>query len=98
VSPHDLGRLLQLCEEALQREGAERASFLDEACGGDADVRQAVEALLAEQTAAKGYLETPAWTPAAERLAVGQGRPRPDRARGVEVSRLLPPGRRHGRP
>ena len=46
IAPADLGRLLQLCEEALERQEAERASFLDEACGGDANLRQAVEALL----------------------------------------------------
>jgi hypothetical protein len=43
-------RLLQLCQEALTRQGNERDAFLDEACAGDADLRRAVEALLAEQS------------------------------------------------
>jgi hypothetical protein len=33
--------------EALEREPEERAAFLDDACGGDAELRHEVESLLA---------------------------------------------------
>jgi serine/threonine-protein kinase len=63
--------LLQLCQEALARQGAARETFLDEACAGDPDLRRAAEALLAEQSATAGFLATLAWTPERPRLAAG---------------------------
>src|SRR5215470_15328433 len=39
---------------------AERAAYLDEACGGDAGLRQRVEALLATQNKLGAFLERPA--------------------------------------
>ncbi len=57
----DLARVLQVCEGALARPVAERDAFLDEACSGDDDLRGAVNALLAGQSAGSGFLEQPAW-------------------------------------
>jgi WD40 repeat protein/tRNA A-37 threonylcarbamoyl transferase component Bud32 len=48
---------------------AERAAFLDEACYGDAALRQRVEALLRSHTEGGSFLETPAVQRAAEVLA-----------------------------
>src|SRR5215212_6766511 len=42
----------------------DRAAFLDEACGGDADLRARVEALLRAHAAAGSFLEHPAAGPA----------------------------------
>ena len=41
--------VLRLCEEALARDSAERAAYLDTACGADAALRREIEALLAER-------------------------------------------------
>ncbi|HEY8506589.1 MAG TPA: hypothetical protein VIL46_18545, partial [Gemmataceae bacterium] len=49
--------------EALDKPGAaERAAYLDAACGGDAGLRQRVEKLLAAHEAAGGILDRPAAT------------------------------------
>jgi hypothetical protein len=45
---------------ALDKEPAERAAFLDEACGGDAALRRGVEALLWLQGQTHGFLDVPA--------------------------------------
>jgi hypothetical protein len=45
---------------ALDKEPAERAAFLDEACGGDAGLRRGVEALLWLQGQTHGFLDVPA--------------------------------------
>ncbi|HKB37538.1 MAG TPA: serine/threonine-protein kinase, partial [Gemmataceae bacterium] len=50
---------------ALDKDPAERAAFLDEACGGDAALRRGVEALLRLQGQTHGFLQVPA----AEQLA-----------------------------
>ena len=42
----DLDRLQALFDEAVQREGEERAAFIDEACGDDSTLRQALLELL----------------------------------------------------
>jgi serine/threonine protein kinase len=56
-------RVEQICHEALERKSAERVAFLDDACGGDADLRREVESLVAQQSAAEGFLETPSLRP-----------------------------------
>jgi serine/threonine protein kinase/Tol biopolymer transport system component len=66
----DVGRLLELCQEALARDPEGRRAYLDEACA-DTDVRRAVEALLAEESAAREFLETPAWSAGRSQLAAG---------------------------
>jgi serine/threonine-protein kinase len=53
-------RIEQLCQEALEREPRERAAFLDDACAGDAELQEEVESLIDQQSAANGFLETPA--------------------------------------
>jgi len=53
----------QVCHDALAREPTQRAAFLDDACAGDADLRREVESLIAQQSAAEGFLEMPALQP-----------------------------------
>src|SRR3954466_5689950 len=45
---------------ALDMDPAERAAFLDGACGGDATLRRGVEALLRRHAEAHGFLDVPA--------------------------------------
>ena len=58
-------------EGALEREGAERAGYLDAACGSDAALRREVEAVLAAPASGAGVLDTPAWTPDRPPLVAG---------------------------
>jgi serine/threonine-protein kinase len=61
--------------EALERQGPARAAFLDEACGGDADLRREVEALLASHDGAGAFLDAPALEVSARALAHEAGAP-----------------------
>src|SRR5262249_36627880 len=45
-----------------------RAAFLDEACGGDSDLRRDVESLLAQEQSAQSFMEEPAVKAAAKTL------------------------------
>lgn len=47
-------------QAALEREESQRTAFLDNACAGDEALRREVELLLAYQTAAEPFLESPA--------------------------------------
>jgi serine/threonine-protein kinase len=66
-----LSDLMRVCQEALARDGADRAAYLDEACVGDAVLRQEVEALLAEPVP-RAFLDTPPWAQAPPTLHAGQ--------------------------
>src|SRR5262245_53891642 len=46
---------------ALERDETERRSFLDEACGGDEELREEVESLLLQEEEAVEFLESPPW-------------------------------------
>src|SRR5450759_1792237 len=70
MTADQLAEVLRIYEEALARDDAARAAYLDTACGADATLRREVEALLAEPSAARSVLDTPPWTPPT--LAVGQ--------------------------
>ena len=50
----------RICEAALEREPSARAAFLAEACAGDDVLQGQVERLLARESAAEGFLRTPA--------------------------------------
>ncbi|MEM7354685.1 MAG: serine/threonine-protein kinase, partial [Acidobacteriota bacterium] len=62
MSPAHRARLVvQLLDEALELGEGTRQQFLDRACGNDKELRQELEALLAEETAGDGsFLEVPA--------------------------------------
>ena len=62
-------RIKQLYGEALEREAAERAAFLAEACGEDSAMRRELESLLGFENEAANFIETPAVQLAAEMLA-----------------------------
>jgi predicted ATPase/serine/threonine protein kinase len=50
----------RLHQAALEREGNRRAAFLDEACAGDAVLRDEVQSLLAYDQDAESFMESPA--------------------------------------
>src|SRR5262245_46038547 len=90
-----------LFHEALARpDRQERARFLDEACAGKAELRAAVEELLAAHDQSGDFLDRPA-APSRETVAdavsTGQGRPAldpppadlPERIGRFQVRRLL---------
>jgi Tol biopolymer transport system component len=86
MSGRSLHRLLEVCQEALARPAGERAAFLNETCAGDTELRRAVEALLVEQSAPGGFLDTPAWKPDRSPLAAGT------RLGPYEIQRLIGAG------
>jgi len=53
-------RVKEIFEGALERQGDERATFLDRACDGDAEVREEVESLLRSYEVAGSFMESPA--------------------------------------
>jgi serine/threonine protein kinase len=57
---HRWSRITELLSAALERDPAERATFLEGECGGDAGLRAEVESLLASNRQAGVFLETPA--------------------------------------
>ncbi|MCA1630342.1 MAG: protein kinase [Acidobacteria bacterium] len=68
----DVGRWQKtksLFHDALEREGAARAAFLDAACAGDAGLRREVEALIAAHEESGEFLDAPAYEAATAILA-----------------------------
>ena len=56
MTPERWQRVETLFQAALDRSPAERPAFLDHACGGDADLRREVEAMLAADAQAGAFL------------------------------------------
>ncbi len=71
MTTQGLRQLLPLCEEALARPIGERQAFLDTRCAGNADLKRAVAALLAEEPLTDGFLQRPAWRPERLHLVAG---------------------------
>ncbi len=59
MSQENWPRLEQLFHAALEHPPEQRHTFLDEACGGDAELRQQVELLLSKEEKAGSFLERP---------------------------------------
>lgn len=74
----------QLFEEALDLPQERRAAFLDAACRGMPELRNAVDALLEERDRLSGFLSAPPWSPT-------------DGTGGPEPLQQLRPGTRLGR-
>src|SRR5262245_49095767 len=69
MTPERWKQVDRLLQEALEREPAERAAFLDRACGGAGDLRREVESLLAFHERADTFIEKPPAVMAAALLA-----------------------------
>jgi serine/threonine protein kinase/Tol biopolymer transport system component len=79
VNPQHWQQVKEAFEGALEREGLERAQFLDRVCAGESSLRKEVESLLRSYGDAESFMEAPAVALAAEslvgeqkKLAVGQ--------------------------
>ncbi len=76
AATHEVTQLLlawqQGDEAALERDGNQRAAFLEEACGGDESLRREVEFLLEQETEAEDFLEAPALEVAAQAYGESQ--------------------------
>ena len=75
LRPASGARPRELFVGALEKPPAERAAFLDAACGGDQELRRRVEDLLREHQQVGSFLETPALSDTAllSRAALGPG-------------------------
>jgi serine/threonine protein kinase/sugar lactone lactonase YvrE len=60
VDPERWREIERLYHAALERDPADRAAYLCDACHNDAELRREVEELLAYQDRANGFIETPA--------------------------------------
>ena len=69
MDPERWKAIKRLCHSALEIEREKREAYLKEACAGDESLRKEVEALLAHQTEAEGFLKDPAVELAAKELA-----------------------------
>src|SRR5215475_11504914 len=74
MTPERWKQIDQLLQEALEREPAERAAFLAEACGGADDLRNEVESLLGFHGRAESFIEAPPAVMAAALLAEKESR------------------------
>jgi serine/threonine protein kinase/tetratricopeptide (TPR) repeat protein len=75
VTPERWQQIKVVLDDALDREGAERALFLDQACRGDGELRREVESYAASETEVGDFIETPVFRirlEEVEPLAVGQ--------------------------
>src|SRR5215510_4515683 len=68
MTPERLKQVNQLLQDAMEREPAERAAFIAEACGDDDDLRLEVESLLGLGERAESFFETSPADVAADRL------------------------------
>jgi serine/threonine protein kinase len=62
MDPERWRQIDRVLEAAIEREPAERAAFLDEACGGDEALRREVEALLAADERPGDFMVAPLTT------------------------------------
>ena len=76
MKPERWQQIERICQEALEREPGRRAAFLEEACRGDKTLRREVKDLLAQETKAEGFLESPALEVEARVMARDQADPR----------------------
>lgn len=75
MTPERYQQICQLFDEALEVAPAQRAAFLDEACGADTELRAEVEKFLAGMERAEDYLARPAMNLAADLLVQEQKAP-----------------------
>jgi hypothetical protein len=67
MKPERWQQIERLYHAALEREPAERAAFLREACAGEDAVQREIESLLGYQEQAEQFIEAPAFEVAASR-------------------------------
>jgi eukaryotic-like serine/threonine-protein kinase len=60
MNPEVWRRVEEICQRALELDESQRAEFLKDSCGDDAELRCEVESLLAHETRAERFIESPA--------------------------------------
>src|ERR1044072_2388840 len=86
-------RVAEIVEAALERAPAERAQFLNTACGNDIALRAEVESLLGFQNQARDFIESPAYEIASRILVEQDGELTPGQTLGdYQVLYLLGEG------
>jgi serine/threonine-protein kinase len=80
-TPEEWSRIEAILDDVLELEPGARVDALDRACGGDATLRAQVEGLLAADTGAAQFLETPAMVYAAGVVNAAPGDPSGDQER-----------------
>src|SRR5579872_5896428 len=60
MQPELWRRVEELCERALKLDPSRRAEFLERSCGDDNELRSKVESLLAQETKAEHFMQSPA--------------------------------------
>ena len=73
MPPDRAERVAEIVEAALERETADFAPFLDQACADDSALRREVESLLRFRSDAAGFIEQPAFQASAQALADEMG-------------------------
>jgi Tol biopolymer transport system component len=74
MTPDRYQQVAHIYHQAVQLDPDERAQFLDRVCAGDPELRNEVEALIASDEQAEGFLERPALEVAARQAASEKGR------------------------
>lgn len=74
MKPERLQQIEKLYHAALELGESQRSAFLDQACAGDDALRRELESLLAFQSRAENFIESPALEVVAGMLAKGQAR------------------------
>jgi len=69
MTPERWQKVKEIFDAALKYEPAQRSPFLSRACGGDEDLRQEVESLIASHEKTGTFIDSPAYEAAAEVLA-----------------------------
>lgn len=91
--PKNWQRVKEVFEGALERDGAERDSFLDRECSGQPDLRSEVESLLRSYEVAGSFMESPAVAQAADSLAGNDQKLAPgQRVKHYEIVKLVGEG------
>jgi len=83
MKPERWQQLKQIFQSALERDPAERSAFLNQACGGDAELRSEIESLIASHDEAGHSVEVMAAEAATKMLS--------DQARSIEGVEMTAP-------
>jgi len=83
-------RITKIFHAALERESADRADFLDAACGNDDELRREVASLLASHAVDDDFIQRPAFETGAELLRAPTGEEMQARAASLVGRRLGP--------
>src|ERR1044071_6650350 len=92
TDPQRWQRVKEIFEGALGRQGAERESFLEDACDGNTEVREEVESLLRSYEVAGSFMEAPAVAHAAGDLATEQKLTPGQRIKHYQIVNLIGEG------